>query len=147
MKLFQRLLVAPAALGLLAPFSANANEVNLNEISNYSDVESIDFATSFNNDVRTEKSTLLAGGEGLVDTSTDSFSSTTTASFGSTFYVGSIDEGADDGVTTFTYDFGIGLSTSFTGEDSLDVAIIVVTLILTILLSIASWVETELVMV
>ena len=71
MKLFQRLLVAPAALGLLAPFSANANEVNLNEISNYSDVESIDFATSFNNDVRTEKSPLLAGGEGLVDTSTD----------------------------------------------------------------------------
>ena len=40
MKLFQRLLVAPAALGLLAPFSANANEVNLNEISNYSDLES-----------------------------------------------------------------------------------------------------------
>ena len=59
-----------------------------------------------------------------VDASTDSFSSTTTASFGSTFYVGSIDEGDDDGVTTFTYDFGIGLSTSFTGEDSLDVAII-----------------------
>ena len=127
MKLFQRLLVAPAALGLLAPFSANANEVNLNEISNYSDLESIDFANSFNNDVRTEKSPLLpllAGGEGLVDTSTDSFSSTTTASFGSTFYVGAIDEGDDDGVTTFTYDFGIGLNTSFTGEDSLDVAIL-----------------------
>ena len=62
--------------------------------------------------------------QGLVDTSTDSFSSTTTASFGSTFYVGSVDQGADDGVTTFTYDFGMGLSTSFTGEDSLDVAII-----------------------
>ena len=39
MKLFQRLLVAPAALGLMAPLAANANEVNLNEISNYSDVE------------------------------------------------------------------------------------------------------------
>ena len=123
MKLFQRLLVAPAALGLLAPFSANANEVNLNEISNYSDVESIDFANSFNTDVRTESS-LIAGGEGLVDTPTDSFSETTTASFSSTFYVGSIDEGDDDGVTTFTYDFGIGLNTTFTGEDSLDVAIL-----------------------
>ena len=39
MKLFQRLLVAPAALGLLAPMTANANEVNLNEISNYSDID------------------------------------------------------------------------------------------------------------
>ena len=50
MKLFQRLLVAPAALGLLAPIAANANEVNLNEISNYSDVENIELANSFNND-------------------------------------------------------------------------------------------------
>ena len=123
MKLFQRLLVAPAALGLLAPFSASANEVNLNEISNYSNSESIDLANSFNNDERTE-SPLLAGGEGLVDTPADSFSSTTTASFGTTFYVGSINEGADDGITTFTYDYSMDLSTSFTGEDSLDVAII-----------------------
>ena len=123
MKLFQRLLVAPAALGLLAPISASANEVNLNEISNYSNVENIDFANSFNNDLSTE-STLLAGGEGLVETTSDSFSSTTTASFSSTFYVGSIDEGDDDGLTTFTYDFGIGLETSFTGEDSLSVAIL-----------------------
>ena len=123
MKLFQRLLVAPAALGLLAPFSANATEVNLNEISNYSNSESIDLANSFNNDERTE-SPLLAGGEGLVDAPDESFSTTTTASFGTTFYVGSINEGADDGITTFTYDYSMGLSTSFTGEDELSVAII-----------------------
>ena len=66
MKLFQRLLVAPAALGLIAPISVNANEVNLSEISNYSDVESIDFANSFDNDDST-LNPLLAGGEGLVD--------------------------------------------------------------------------------
>ena len=123
MKLFQRLLVAPAALGLLAPISANANEVNLDEISNYSVVESIDFANSFNTDGSAD-SFLIAGGEGLLDTSPDSFSSTTTAEFGTTFYVGAIDEGDDDGVTTFTYDFSLDLNTSFTGEDSLDVAII-----------------------
>ena len=41
MKLFQRLLVAPGALGLLAPVFANANELNLNEISNYSNVDTI----------------------------------------------------------------------------------------------------------
>ena len=34
MKLFKSLLVAPAALGLLAPISASASEVNLNDISN-----------------------------------------------------------------------------------------------------------------
>ena len=36
MKLFQKLLVAPAALGLLAPLSVSASEINLDAISNYS---------------------------------------------------------------------------------------------------------------
>ena len=77
MKLFKSLLVAPAALGLLSPFSASAREVNLSEISSYSDLESIEFANSFtNNDSNNEA--LLAGGEGLVDTHDHgaSFSST-----------------------------------------------------------------------
>ena len=123
MKLFQRMLVAPAALGLLAPISANANEVNLNEISNYSDRQTIEFSNFVNTDGQPE-SLLIAGGEGLVDAPADTFSSTTSASFGSNFYVGSIDESPDDGAVTFSYDFSLGLSTSFTGEDSLDVAII-----------------------
>ncbi len=37
MKLFQRLLVAPAALGLIAPMAATATELNINEVSNYSE--------------------------------------------------------------------------------------------------------------
>mgnify|MGYP001162769816 CR=1 FL=1 len=37
MKLFQQLLIAPAAIGLLAPLSATASEVNLDAISNYSE--------------------------------------------------------------------------------------------------------------
>ena len=36
MKLFRQLLVAPAALGLLAPMAANATELNINAISDYS---------------------------------------------------------------------------------------------------------------
>ena len=36
MKLFQQLLVAPAAIGLFAPLSANASEVNFEAISKYS---------------------------------------------------------------------------------------------------------------
>jgi len=39
MKLFQQLLVAPAALGLLAPIAANAAEVNLNGVAGYADQE------------------------------------------------------------------------------------------------------------
>ena len=88
MKLFKSLLVAPAALGLLTPFSASANEVNLNDISNYSDIESIELANSFDEEESIEGS-LLAGGEGLVDSYDGSFSTTTTASFGADFVVGS----------------------------------------------------------
>jgi len=36
MKLFQQLLVAPAALGLLAPMAANAADLNINDVSDYS---------------------------------------------------------------------------------------------------------------
>ena len=83
MKLFKNLLVAPAALGLLAPISTSASDINLNEISNYSDVESIEFANSFGND-DSNNEPLLAGGEGLVDdySHDGGFSETTTASFG-----------------------------------------------------------------
>ena len=35
MKLFQRLLVAPAALGLLAPMAVNATELNIDGVSDY----------------------------------------------------------------------------------------------------------------
>ena len=111
MKLFKSLLVAPATLGLLAPMSATANEVTIND---FNAAEEIAVTNGRIDGLEARFNNLEAG----------SFSETTTASFGSTFYVGSIDEGADDGVTTFTYDFGIGLNTSFTGEDSLDVAII-----------------------
>ena len=123
MKLFKSLLVAPAALGLLAPISASASEVNLNDISNYSDVESIDFANSFDNDAKEE--TLIAGGEGLVESYDGSFSETTTASFGLDMYLGALDDddSTDDDSVMAGYSLGIGLNTSFTGEDSLDIAI------------------------
>ena len=124
MKLFKSLLVAPAALGLLAPISASANEVNLNDISNYSDIESIELTNSFDKK-EPNKSKLLAGGEGLVDTHDGSFSTTTTASFGADFVIGAV-EGAHLNASEsvqFSYQYGMNLSTSFTGEDSLDLTI------------------------
>ena len=126
MKFFQRLLVAPATLGFLTPLSANATPVNLNEISNYSDIESIEFVNPFDDD-SSNQSPLLAGGEGLVESFDGSFSETTTASFGVNFYAGieNDDDGGDDQDDNLTtgYDFSIGLTTSFTGEDELAVNI------------------------
>merc|ERR1711966_456405 len=40
MKLFHQLLVAPAALGLLAPVAANATELNINGVSDYTSATS-----------------------------------------------------------------------------------------------------------
>ena len=131
MKLFQRLLIAPAALGLMSPLTANATEVNLNEIENYSNSESIEFVNSFD-DNELNKTPLLAGGEGLVDTDSydGGFSETTTASFSADFAIGAVD---GKGVTTSVtdgdetlqavYGFQIDLNTSFTGEDSLDISL------------------------
>ena len=124
MKLFQQLLVAPAALGLLAPLSVSATEVNFDEISTYSNDNLEIDVNSFN-----QKSTndLLAGGEGLVDSidSSDTiggFSETTTASFGVDFVVGA-EDGAASEAAAFGYQMGIGLETSFTGEDALSATI------------------------
>ena len=137
MKLFQRLLVAPAALGLLSPLAANATEVNLNDIANYSDVdiaiypdtESIDFANSFDN-AELKINPLLAGGEGLVDSHDGGFSGTTTASFSADFAIGALEgKGISTGTTDgdediqAVYGFQIDLNTSFTGEDSLDISL------------------------
>ena len=127
MKLFKSLLVAPATLGLLAPFSANATEVNFNAISNYSDEEIEIDINSFK--PKSNQNLLLSGGEGLVDSQSydGGFSETTTASFSVDASIGAIDGNANAGgegeETSFDYQFNIGLSTSFTGEDSLDIAI------------------------
>ena len=125
MKLFQKLLVAPAALGLLTPLTLSASEVNLDAISNYSNNNFEIDENLFTEE--SKKDLLLAGGEGLVDSSDTigGFSETTTASFGVEFLVGALDggdTGADES-TTFDYTMGIGLETSFTGEDSLSATI------------------------
>jgi len=122
MKLFQQLLVAPAALGLLSPLSASASEINLDAISNYSkdnlEIDSNSFKQKSLNNI------LVSGGEGLVESSdfNGGFSETTTASFGVDFLIGGVDGAANEAVT-FDYAMGIGLETSFTGEDSLSATI------------------------
>ncbi len=124
MKLFKSLLVAPATLGLLAPLAANATEINLNDVSNYSDVDSIEFANSFDNEKSIE-GTLLAGGEGLGDRHSHDggFSDTTTLSGSAHFQIGATEGSATTEAVTATYSYDLDLNTSFTGEDNLYVGI------------------------
>ena len=109
MKLFKSLLVAPATLGLLAPLSATANEVTIND---FNPVEELAITNSRVDGLEARMNNIEAG----------SFSETTTASFGADFVIGAVD-GATSEATTFDYQFGMNLSTSFTGEDSLDLTI------------------------
>ena len=111
MKLFKSLLVAPATLGLLAPMSATANEVTIND---FNPAEELAVTNSRVDGLEARLNNFEAG----------SFSETTSASFGSNFYVGAVESSATGEAVTFSYDFSMDLSTSFTGEDSLDVAVI-----------------------
>ena len=116
MKLFKSLLIAPATLGLLAPMSAMANEVT---ISDFTPAEQLAITNSRVDGLEARMNNIEAG----------SFSETTTASFGVNMYAG-VEKDDDTGVNDFDdnlttgYDFSIGLNTSFTGEDSLDVSLI-----------------------
>ena len=117
MKLFKSLLVAPATLGLLAPVAATANEVT---ISDFSPAEQLAITNSRVDGLEARLNNFEAG----------SFSETTTAAFSVDFAVGAVD---GKGITTTdtdgdetlqaTYGFQIDLSTSFTGEDSLDISL------------------------
>ena len=110
MKLFKSLLVAPATLGLLAPMSATANEVTIND---FNPAEELAVTNSRVDGLEARLNNFEAGG----------FSETTTASFSVDTVIGAIDGDTTTEATVFEYQYNIGLSTTFTGEDSLDVAI------------------------
>ena len=214
MKLFQSLLVAPAALGFLAPINARTVELNLRDISRYSEenVQNIsnfselypsdwsyqslkdivisrncsnlipsgsisrfeaaviinsclkDFAqiteqekrliNEFNSELALIKSSANGLEAPLNEVEAGSFSTTTVASFSADVAIGAVNgksvtvSGGTDTVEvtvdgkkyqavyekaeqtknaealSFDYSYEIGLNTSFTGEDSLDVALV-----------------------
>ena len=127
MKLFKSLLVAPATLGLLAPMSATANELNLTEVSGYSSSEEVQNISEFNSKELAVTNSRVDGLEARMNNyEAGSFSETTTASFSADLYVGAVsddDGGATDDAVASTYSFQIDLNTSFTGEDSLDISL------------------------
>ena len=100
MKLFKSLLVAPAALGLLAPMTATANELNLNDVSGYSSSEEVQNISEFN--PAEELAVTNSRVDGLEarfnDFEAGGFSQTTVASFSVDASLGAID-GNDVGNT------------------------------------------------
>jgi len=101
MKLFQRLLVAPAALGLMAPMAANAD------------------ITSVSNEAEVIQARVDGVEAQLAEIQAGAFSSTTTLSGKAAFQLGYVDdEGTDDEVHA-TYMYQLNMNSSFTGDDLL----------------------------
>ena len=131
MKLFQKLLLAPAAIGLFTPIAATASEANLMDVSNYSQVDVEVTQDTFK--PLSTKNPLLAGGEGLGqdlsnDFDGDSFSSTTSASFNVNWAIGSVDgrsvnnasvagTNQDEEKVGSNFDWKMSTITSFNGND------------------------------
>ena len=126
MKLFQKLLLVPTAIGLATPIAASASETNYGDVTDYSLNQVEVSLESFK--PLSSKNPLLAGGEGLGqnlsnDFDTDTFSSTTSASFTSNWVIGAVDGVAAQEKVGATYDWSVDLITSFDGNDSLDVTL------------------------
>jgi len=131
-KLFQKLLIAPAALGLFAPISAEASDlVNLEEMNSYVRSQSkkssrFDSRTFFNG-VSEDISKLKEGVDGLEAKQNEfeagSFSETTTMSGSASFQVGGVQNSVITESVTATYSYDLDLNTSFTGDDNLYVGL------------------------
>jgi len=106
--------------------SATANELNLAEVSDYSSSEEVQNISEFYPKELAVTNSRVDGLEARINEfEAGSFSETTTASFSTDFYVGSVDGGttATNLPVQATYGFQIDLNTSFTGEDSLDISL------------------------
>ena len=110
MKLFKSLLVAPATLGLLAPMSATANEVTIND---FNPAEELAITNSRVDGLEARLNNFEAG----------SFSGTTSASFSVDMAIGAVDGNTSTETVVTAYGYQIDLSSSFTGEDALSVSI------------------------
>ena len=107
MKLFQRLLVAPAALGLMAPLAANAD---ISPVSSESDVSS-EVIQARVDGVEAQLGEVMAG----------QFSSSTKMSGKAAFITGYVDrdDETDTDSITMEYMYQINMNTSFSGDDNL----------------------------
>ena len=108
MKLFQKFLIAPAALGFLVPLSAS--EVT---ISDFATKENLAITNSRIDSLETRLNNFEAG----------SFSDTTTLTGEASFRIGAVSDSQVTESVTATYSYDLDLNTSFTGDDNLYVGI------------------------
>ena len=110
MKLFQKLVIVPAVLGLITPVSVAAREVTMNDFSVRKEITPI--------------SSRLEGIETKINNfEASSFSETTTMNGSASFQIGAVEQSAITEAVTATYSYDIDLNTSFTGDDNLYVGI------------------------
>lgn len=129
MKFFSQLLVAPAALGLLAPLSANASEVNISEIASYSDIDLVEEEifdhNSFSNSLATNSP--IEANVSPVTFEAGGFSETTVATQTAQFLLsgasGDIETVGDEESFQANYYYSLSLDSSFNGEDNLNVVL------------------------
>ena len=132
MKLFQQMLVATAALGLVAPIAAQASDVlNLDGMNDYSRskksakrIDSKTFVTEVNEEIANLKGRIDGLEAQQNNFEAGSFSDTTTLDGKAVFYMGAVD-GATKVDSTDTeslqtgYTYTMNLNTSFSGDDNL----------------------------
>ena len=132
MKLFQQLLVASAAIGLIAPIGAQATDINIEGMNSYSrsnlsskKQKRFD-SKSFVNELAKTDARIDAAEAKLNSFEAGSFSDTTTLGGKAVFVIGAVD-GVNtlasnqehlDSVTT-AYIYSMDLNTSFSGDDNL----------------------------
>ena len=133
MQLFQQMLVASAAIGLIAPIGAQANDINIEGMNNYASSKSSSKKQQFNSKTfANELAKVNEKIEGL-DTQINefeagSFSDTTVMSQRVIFDLGAADYSKimADGLESaqFAYSYRMELNTSFTGDDNMYIRIL-----------------------
>ena len=124
-KLFQKLLVTPAVLGLMTPLGSSASELNFADVSDYSSSEEIENIREFiiTDDIAASTSNLNNLDPIANDFEAGAFSETTTMSGSASFTSGAIDGNVTSEALTTGYSYSIDFNTGFTGEDNLYVGI------------------------
>ena len=118
MKLFKSLLVTSAFLGLLAPITSSASEINIDEMNSYVRKKSSSKkqlnSQSFSTDLVKINETIERIDSGINEFEAGSFSETTTMSGSTSYQIGFVDKSEITEAVTATYSIGIDLNTSFT---------------------------------
>ena len=126
MKLFQQMFVASAAIGLIAPIGAQANDINIEGMNSYSSSKSSSKKQKFNsktfaNEIATVNEKIDGLEAQFNEFEAGSFSDTTVMNGKAIFDLGAVENSSGDlsEAAGFQYTYQLNLNTSFTGDDDL----------------------------